>query len=86
MSLHYNGANSFVFINEVEIQKFKAKEPILSLQFHYVKENVSNEFSVDNMKKTGLYGYVYNFRDDYDVSADEDILDIHKYLMKTNGI
>ena len=51
MSLHYNGANSFVFINEVEIQKFKAKEPILSLQFHYVKENISNDFSVDNMKR-----------------------------------
>ena len=51
MSLHYNGANSFVFINEVEIQKFKAKEPILSLQFHYAKENISNDFSVDNMKR-----------------------------------
>ena len=76
----------YLFINEVEIQKLKAKEPILSLQFHYVKENVSNDFSVDNMKKTGLYGYVCSFRDDYDVSADEDILDIHKYLMKTNAI
>ena len=76
----------YLFINEVEIQKFKAKEPILSLQFHYFKENVSNDFSADNMKKTGLYGYVYSFRDDYDVSADEDILDIHKYLMKTNAI
>ena len=25
LSLHYNGANSYLFINDVEIHKFKAK-------------------------------------------------------------
>ena len=34
------------------------------------------------MKKTGLNGYVYHFRTDYDAIAVDDILDIHKYLMK----
>ena len=34
------------------------------------------------MKKTGLNGYVYDFSVDYDVIAVDDILDIHKYLMK----
>ena len=38
------------------------------------------------MKKTGLYGYVYDFSVDYDAIAVADILDIHKYLMKKNGI
>ena len=38
------------------------------------------------MKKTGLTGYVYDFSIDYDAIAVNDILDIHKYLMKKNGI
>ena len=38
------------------------------------------------MKKMGLNGYIYDFRVDYDAIAIDDILDIHKYLMKKNGI
>ena len=34
------------------------------------------------MKKTEFNGYVYDFSVDYDVIAVDDILDIHKYLMK----
>ena len=44
------------------------------------------QFSVDNMKKTGLNGYVYDFSVVYDAIAVDDILDIHKYLMEKNGI
>ena len=36
------------------------------------------------MKETGLNGYVYDFSVDYDAIAVDDILDIHKYLMKKN--
>ena len=49
-------------------------------------ENISKEFSVDNMKKTGLNGHVYDFSLDYDAIPVDDILDIHKYLMKKNYI
>ena len=38
------------------------------------------------MKKTGLHGYVYDFCVDYTVIAVNDILDIHKYLMKKSNI
>ena len=34
------------------------------------------------MKRTGLYGYVYDVSVDYDAIAVDDILDIHKYLIK----
>ena len=34
------------------------------------------------MKKTGLNRYVCDFSVDYDAIAVDDILDIHKYLMK----
>ena len=43
-------------------------------------------FSKDNMKKTGLNRYVYDFSVDYDAIAVDDILDTKKYLMKKNGI
>ena len=38
--------------------------------------------SVDNMEKTGFHEYAYDFSDDYDNIAVDDILDIHKYFMK----
>ena len=37
-------------------------------------------------EKTGLNGYVYDFSVDYDAIAVDDILDIHKYLMKKNNM
>ena len=37
-------------------------------------------------KKTGIYGYVYDFSAGYDAVAFDDILDIHKYLMKKKNI
>ena len=48
--------------------------------------NISKDFSVDNMKKAGLNGYVYDFSADYDAILVDNILDIHKYLMNKNGI
>ena len=48
--------------------------------------NISKDWSVDNMKKTGFNGYVYDFSVDYDAIAVDDILDIHNYLMKKNDI
>ena len=34
------------------------------------------------MKRTGHHGYVYDVSVDYDAIAVDDILDIHKYLIK----
>ena len=48
--------------------------------------NISKGFLADNMKKAELYGYVYDFSVDYDVIAVDDVFDIHKCLLKTNGI
>ena len=38
------------------------------------------------MKRTGFSGYIYDISVDYDDIAVDDILDIHKYLMKKNNI
>ena len=42
----------------------------------------SKDWSVDNMKKTGLNGYVYDFSVDYSDTAVDDSSDIDNYLMK----
>ena len=90
LSLHYNRANSYLcnnvkeFINSdcKEIRKFKEKD------FEIVATpmclgNISKDWPVDNIKTTGLNGYVYDFSVDYDAIAVGDMLDIHSYLKIT---
>ena len=85
LSLHYNGANSYLFVNGTEIYKFKAKDSEIVATLLCLG-NISKDWSVDNMKKTGFNGYVYDFSVDYDATDVDDIKDIHKYLMKKNNI
>ena len=85
LSLHYNGANSYLFANGKEIHKFRAKNSQI-VATPLCLGNISGNWTVDNMKKTGLNGYVYYFSVDYDAIAVDDILDIHNYLMKKNNI
>ena len=85
LSLDYNGANSYLFVNDTEIYKFKTKDSEIASS-PLCLGNISKDWSVDNMKKTGLTGYVYDFSVDYDSIDVDDIKDIHKYLMKKNDI
>ena len=81
LSLLYNGANSYLFVNGTKINKFKAKDSEI-VATPLCIENISKDWSVDNMKKIGFNGYFYDFSVDYDAVAPDDILDIHKYLIK----
>ena len=83
--MHYNGANSCLFVNGTEIIKFKAKDSEI-VPTPLCLGNITKEFSEGNTRKTGLNGYVYDFSVDYDAIAVADVLDIHKYLMKKNEI
>ena len=85
LSLHYNGGNSYLFINGTEICKFKAKDSAI-VASPLCLGNISKDWSTDNMKKTGFTGYVYDFSADYNTVTLDDIKDIHKYLMKKNDI
>ena len=85
MRLHYNGVNSYLFANGTEIIKFKAKYSNI-IATPLCLGNISNDWSVDNLKDTGLNGYVYDFSVDYDSTDVNDIKDIHNYLMKKNNI
>ena len=66
--MHYNRANSYQFVNDTEIIKFKAKD------FEVVAtplclENISKDSFVGNMKLIGLY----DFSTDDDAIANNDI-------------
>ena len=81
--MHYNGANSYLFVNGTEIFKFKAKDSEISVR-PICLGNISKDWSVDNMKKSGFNGCIYDFSVDYRITSVDDIKDIHKYLMKKN--
>ena len=74
-----------MFVNGTEIHKFTAKDSEI-FPNNLCLGNVSKDFSVINMKKTGFNGHIYDFSVDYDEIAVNNILDIHKYLMRKNEI
>ena len=79
--MHYNGANSYLFVNGTEIIKFKAKDfkivasPLCLAIFLKTGQQII-------WKKTGLTGYGYDFSADYNAIAVDDVKDIHNYLVK----
>ena len=81
LNLHYNRANSYLFVNGTEIDKFKAKDSEI-IATPLCLRNISKDFTVDNIKKSGLNGYVYDISVGYDAIAFDNILEIHKYLIK----
>ena len=74
-----------MFVNSTEIIKFKAKDSEI-VPSPLCLGNISKDWFINNLKKTGFTGYVYDFSVDYNVSDVDDIKDIHQYLMKKNDI
>ena len=54
LSLHYNGANSYLFVNGTEIIKFKAKDSEI-VASPLCLGNISKDWSTHNMKKSWAY-------------------------------
>ena len=83
--MHYNGDNSYLFVNGKEELKFKAKDDQI------VKErlclgNISDDWTAANAKKTGLWGKIYDFAVDYTSTNSGDIYNVHRYLMKKHNM
>ena len=85
LSLHYNRANSYLFVNGTEIYKFKAKDSEI-VASPLCLGNISKDWSTDNMKRTGFNGYLHDFSVDYNATSVDDIKNIHRYLMKKNNM
>ena len=86
LSLHYNGDDSYLFVNGKQKLKFKAKTS------HLVKEklcigNLSDKWTTSESEKTGLYGNIYDFVVDYEqIVGVKAIYDMHRYLMTKHNI
>ena len=85
LSFHYNGANSYLFVNGTEIIKLRAKDSEI-VATPLCLGNIAKDWSLDNTNDTGLNKYIYDFSVDYDTIAVDDILDIHKYLMEKSDM
>ena len=84
-SLHYNGSNSFLFVNATKTYQFKANDLEIKI-YPLCLENISKHFTANKMKKTGLNGYDYKFSVGYNIINTNNIINIHKYLMKTHDV
>ena len=71
--MHYIGANSYFFIIGIEVINLKAKGSEINA-IPLFPRKISNNFSVDNIKKIELNEYVYDFSIDYDFIEVDDIL------------
>ena len=86
LSLHYNGNDSYLFVNGRQELKFKCKTDQL------VKEklcigNLSDQWTASKSGKTGLYGNIYVFVVDYEqIVGVKTISDMHRYLMTKHNI
>ena len=79
--MHYNGSNSFLFVNAVKMYQFKAKDSDIK-RYPLCLGNISKGYTLGNMKKVELKKIVNVFSIDYNATDTRDILDTHKYLMK----
>ena len=86
LSLHYNGNDSYLFLNGIQELKFKAKHyQIISEEL--CLGNLSGEWTKSESEKTGLYGNIYDFVVDYKtINGTKPIYDMHRYLMIKHNI
>ena len=53
LDLHYNESNIFLFVNATKVYEFKVKKSEIK-DYALCLGNVSKDFTINNMKKTGL--------------------------------
>ena len=86
LSLHYNGDDSYLFVNGRQELKFKAKT------YQLVHEklcigNLSDQWTTTESEKTGVYGKIDYFVVDYEqIVGVKAIYDMHRYLMNKHNI
>ena len=85
--LHFNGDDSYLFVNGKEVTKFKAKKSeIKGNQLNLGSISTSANLSSSDIEDSKLYGNFDDFSVDYSAISNDKIQDIHDYLMKKNGI
>ena len=86
LSLHYNGDDSYLFVNGKQELKFKAKKESLVREKLCIG-NISDKWSTTESEKIGLYGNIYDFVVDYEaITGVKAIYDMHRYLITKHNI
>ena len=86
LSLHYNGDDSYLFVNGRQELKFKCKTDQL-VKKKLCIGNLSDQWTISESEKTGLYGNIYDFIVNYEqISGAKPIYDMHRYLMTKHNI
>ena len=86
LSLHYNGDDSYLFVNGRQELKFKAKTDQL-VKVKLCIGNLSDQWTASESEKTGLYGNIYDFLVNYQaIVGVGPIYEMHRYLMTKQNI
>ena len=81
LSLHYNGDESYLFVNGRQELKFKWKTDQLFKE-KLCLGNLSDQWTKSESEKTGLYGDIYDFVVDHEaIVGVRPLYDFHRYLM-----
>ena len=86
ISLHYNGDDSYLFVNGRQELKFKAKTDQLVKEKSCIG-NLSDQWTTSESEKTGLYVNIYDFLVDYQaIIGLGPVYKMHRYLMTKHNI
>ena len=86
LSLHYNGNNSYLFVNGRQELKFKCKKDQL-IKEKLCLGNLSDQWTTSESEKTGLYGNIYDFVVDFkQILGVKPIYHMHRYLIIKHNI
>ena len=91
LSLHYNGDNSYLFVNGKKVIQFKAKDSEIKA-YPLILGNIAVDADGDDTSNftyqtdAGRYGNVYDFSVDCDGITNDKIQEIHDYLMGKNDL
>ena len=78
--LHYNGDNSYLFVNGQNVTQYKAKNSEIGTNTIFLGTLGILDLSPKDVNGIKLYGNIYDFSVDYSSISNENILKIHKYL------
>ena len=79
LSLHYNGDESYLYVNKTETSKFKT-------WYNFCLESVSNNFTKEKQSGISSNGTPYGSSVNHVSIKKEDIHSIHLYLKVKNNV
>ena len=80
--VHYNGDDSYLFVNNIQKYKFKEKDSEIKTRKLYLG-GVSKDSSLSDFTAISK---IYHFSVDYQLATKDKIQKIHKYLMKKQNM